>query len=91
MSLASSLCTLAGIVSNTEQEKRCMLGLCCANSLIFFYGEKLQLQDGRIKNKDQAVAWQGDLMPGDVGVMFKGAFPRVLLKLAGLESPLERN
>lgn len=91
MSLASSLCTLAGTLSNTEQEKRCMLGLCCANSLMFFYGKKLPLQDGRIKNKDQVVAWQETVMPGDVGVMFKGAFPRVLLKLAGVEGPLEQS
>lgn len=91
MSLASSLCTLAGTLSNTEQQKRCMMGLCCANALMFFYGEKLPLQDGRIKNKDQVVLGRETVMSGDVGVMFKGLSPRVLLKLAGLEGPLERS
>lgn len=91
MSLASSLYTLAGTPSNTEQEKRCMLGLCCANSLMFFYGEKLPLQDGRIKNQDQVVLGRETMMPGDVSVIFKGLSPRVLLKLAGLEGPLEQS
>lgn len=91
MSLASSLCTLAGTLSNTKQQTRCMLGLCCVNSLMFFYGEKLPLQDGRIKSKDQVVLGRETVMPGDVGVMFKGLSPRVLLKLAGLEGPLERS
>lgn len=83
--------TLAGTLSSIGKEKRCMFGLCCANSLMLFCGKKGKSlpQDRRIKNKGQSLAWVGDSDARDASMMFTGVFPRVLLEFVVLEDTLE--
>lgn len=63
--------------------------LCQFTNVLWGKNSHYKMEGSRIRTR----WWLGreTVMPGDVGMMFKGALPRVLLKLAGLEGPLEQS